>query len=125
MLSFKEYCQLNEGPDVAAHIIRHIVNHPKLRGLADNAKVHARAAKYWWQEHGPGIIDGYTGSAAADRAAPDVGGPAVVHSAINSALEGWKLLQSYRKHVKAAEDARRIIKNPVVKDKQRTLGLSK
>jgi hypothetical protein len=125
MLSFKEYSQLNESPDVAGHIINHIIKHPKLKDFSDKVKVHKRAAKYWWKEHGPGIIDGYTGSAAADRAAPDVGGPAVVHSAITSALEGHELLKSYVKHVKAAEKALSIIENPKTQAKQKTLGLSK
>jgi hypothetical protein len=129
MLSFKEYSQLNESPDAVANIIKHIIDHPKVeearRRIGDKIEVHKRAAKYWWQEHGPGIIDGYTGSAAADRAAPDVGGPAVVHSAITSALEGRELFKSYMKHVEAAKKALSIIKNPEVKAKQKTLGLSK
>jgi|SRR6056300_861917 len=125
MLSFKEYSQLNESPDVAGHIINHIIKHPKLKDFSDRVKVHKRAAKHWWEEHGPGIIDGYTGSAAADRAAPDVGGPAVVHSAITSALESRVLLKSYVKHVKAAEKALSIIQNPKTQAKQKTLGLSK
>ena len=28
MLSFKEYSQLNESPDVLAHAVNHLVNHP-------------------------------------------------------------------------------------------------
>jgi hypothetical protein len=108
MLSFKEYSQLNESPDVAAHIIRHIVNHPKLKDLADNTKVHVRAAKHWWDQHSPDIVHGYTGAADADKSAPDSGGPAIVHTLVNIALEareGWKLIKSYREHVETARDA--------------------
>jgi hypothetical protein len=49
MLSFKEYSQLNESPDVAGHIINHIIKHPKLKDFSDKVKVHKRAAKYWWE----------------------------------------------------------------------------
>jgi hypothetical protein len=139
MLSFKEYSQLNEDSESmerARNRVKQIISpdtHPKdkkthLEKLKDLGAVHARAAKYWWQEHGPNIISGYTGAADADKSAPDSGGPAIVHTVVSTALEareGWKLLQSYGKHVKAAEEAIRIIKNPVVKDKQRALGLSK
>jgi hypothetical protein len=116
MLTFKEYSQLNENPDVLAHSVRHLVNHEITKKFRNKVGDVRRAAHFFVKEHTPNIMDGYAQAAGADFGAPDVGGPAVVHSIMTAIFDGKSLIKSWEEHLKTATE---------IRGKQRALGLSK
>ena len=116
MFSFKEYSQLNESPDVLAHAVNHLVNHPITKQFGRNVGNVRRAAKFFVDEHKPAIVDGYSQAAGADPGAPDMGGPIVIHTIMTGVFDGTNLYKSWKKHLKTASE---------IRGKQRTLGLSK
>ena len=116
MLSFKEYSQLNESPDVLAHAVNHLVNHPITKGFKRKVGDVRRAAKFFVDEHKPAIMDGYSQAAGADPSAPDMGGPTVIHTIMTGVFDGKNLYKSWQEHLETASK---------IRGKQRTLGLSK
>ena len=116
MLSFKEYSQLNESPDVLAHAVNHLVKHPITKQFRREVGNVRRAAKFFVDEHKATIVDGYSQAAGGDLSAPDMGGPIVIHTIMTGVFDGKNLHNSWKEHLKTASE---------IRGKQRTLGLSK
>ena len=116
MLTFKKYSQLNENPDVLAHAVRHLANHETTKKFGNKVGDVRRAAHFFVKDNTPAIMDGYAQAGGADLGAPDVGGPAIVHSIMTAIFDSKPLIKSWKEHLKTATE---------IRGKQRALGLSK